>query len=145
MDAEVSAHCWYAGKSLLTSGEDRWIYMTSMHSQETSSWKCQGINELAVLSCGWVALLPYGENKVMLLNTVLGDEASNLYRQIHDALAFSHLITQFARMFDNSMLNNPGMHCKYPPEPSPCIYGALSSIASSDHIASLPEVPVTGN
>jgi len=38
--------------------------MTSMDSQESSSWKCQGVNELAVLSCGWVALLPYGENKV---------------------------------------------------------------------------------
>ena len=55
-----------AGNSLLTSGEDKWIYKTSIDAPGSSCWKCQGVNELTVLSHNRVALLPYGENEVRL-------------------------------------------------------------------------------
>ena len=59
----------FTGEHILTSGEDKRIYMSSIHNggAPTRSWRCNGINELVAFDCGLFASLPYEGNKVGLL------------------------------------------------------------------------------
>lgn len=54
------------GEHILTSGEDKRIYMSSIYNAgaPTRSWRSNGVNELVAFHNGMFGLLPYGENKV---------------------------------------------------------------------------------